>query len=308
LTTQVHVTSDFHGGSKLERKIVFYRDYPRIDLDTRVDLHADDVLVTADFPLAGNVVERTRGIPYGFSVAEPGRQRAAAPEEWNRGSGGAILPSIRWSNYQLASGNGLALLDRGLTGHELNGPMVTLALVNAVSAYMNKPNELLRGQGVRDFSYALVPHAGSWQKANIPRMAWEFNAPPQVVSGAAAGKPQSFLETSPNVIVEATRRVGRQIEIRLVEINGEQGKAELTVRLPHRGAALTNMMGEKPQPLGAGPNYRFPIRPQQIVTLRLDTSSAVAVPAAVRDWAALAPPAKQKPLGIRILERGHPGR
>jgi alpha-mannosidase len=296
LTTEILVTSDFHGGSKLERKIIFYRDHPRIDFETRVDLHADDVLVSADFPLSGDVVERSRGIPYGFSSVDP---REAA--------GYGILPSIRWSNYQLGTGAGLALLDRGLTGHELTGRTLTLGLVNAVSTYLKRPNEMLRGQGVRDFSYALVPHGGSWRKANIARMAYEFNAPPVVVAGAGNGKSQSFLDTSGNVIVEAVRRVGRQIEIRLVESNGEAGAAELTVRLPHRGAALTNMMGEKPQRLSGGPVYRFPIRPQQIVTIRLDTNSAVAAPAAIRDWAPLVPPEKRKGLELRFVTPGHPG-
>jgi hypothetical protein len=93
----------------------------------------------------------------------------------------------------------------------------------------------------------------------------------------------------------------------LVESNGEKGTAELTVRLQHKGAALTDMMGEKPQKLTGGPTYRFPIRPQQIVTIRLDTPSAVAIPAAVRDWAPLVPPEKRKGLELRFVKPGHPG-
>jgi len=296
LATQVLATSDFCGGSWLQRSIIFYRDHPRIDLDTRLDLKADDVLVGVDFPLAAEVVKRSRGIPYGFSSVDP---RAA--------DAFGILPSIRWSSYELASGAGLALLDRGLTGHELTGRTVTLGLVNAVSRYRKRSNEMLRGQGVRDFSYALVPHVGSWQKGNIARMAWELNAPLAVIAGTGVGRPQCFLATSANVIVEAVRRVGRQIEIRLVEAQGEAGTAELTVHLRHRRAALTNMMGEKPQLLPVGPSYRFPVRPQQIVTIRLDTDSQVAVPAALRDWSPLVPPEKRKALGVRILTTGHPG-
>ena len=308
LSTQVVVTSDFHGtGSKLQRRMIFYRDHPRIDFETRLDLHDDDVLVTVDFPLAADVVERSRGIPYGYSTAPEGWPEHPLPGE-TPGGGNAILPSIRWSNYQSANGAGLALLDRGLTGHELNGKVVTLSLVNAVSSYMKRPNEMLRGQGVRTFSYALVPHAGSWQKAGIPRLAWEFNAPPSVAASTGTVKARSFVETSPNVIVEAVRRTGKQIEVRLVETNGEKGNAELTVRLPHSGAWLTNMMGEKPERLeGTSGKYRFPVRPQQIVTVRLDTKDAAATPAAVRDWSPLVPPEKRAPLSHRILERGHPG-
>jgi alpha-mannosidase len=312
LSTQIVVTSAFYEGSSLERRMTFYRDHPRIDLDTRVDLHADDVLVTADFPLAADVVERSRGIPFGYSAVKPSSSAEPMPGE-EPSSGNAILPCIRWSNYQGATGAGLALLDRGLTGHELNGKVVTLSLVNAVSLYMKRPNEMLRGQGVRNFSYALVPHDGSWQKAGIARMAWEFNAPPVVVGAAGSVKPRSFVETSGNVIVEAVRRVGQQIEVRLVEAEGAKGEAELTVRLPHSGAWLTNMMGEKPERLaaaagGGSGRYRFPVRPQQIVTVRLDTAAAVAKPVAIREWSALVPEGKRAPLTERLLERGHPGR
>ncbi len=304
-STVVTSSAYFCNGSKVERTMVFYRNHPRIDCDIRLDLRAADVLVTVDFPLAGEPVERSRGIPYGFSSIDPRR------------TSGAILPSVRWSNYQLESGAGLALLDRGLTGHELNGRTLTLALVNAVSQYRGKPNEILRGQSggrpasdvrfFREYSYALVPHAGSWQQAAIPRRAWEFNAPPIVAAGSGTAKQESLIETSDNVIVEAVRRTGRQIEVRLVESTGREGTAEITLRLPHRGASLTNMMGENPRPLPGGPAYRFPIRPQQIVTLRFGTASAVAAPAIVRTWKPLVPSIKRRALETRLTEKGHPG-
>ncbi|MCC6585536.1 MAG: hypothetical protein IT168_02350 [Bryobacterales bacterium] len=306
LATVVQTTSAFCGDSRIERTITFYRDHPRIDFDTRLDLRKENVLVAVDFPLAGDPVERTRGIPYGYSSTDP------------RQGGNAILPSVRWSNYQLPGGAGVALLDRGLAAHELNGRTVTLALVNAVSQYMKKPNDILRGQSgaraasyvrfFKEYSYALVPHAGSWQDADIARKAWEFNAPPVMVTGAANTSTEPMIETSDNIIVEAIRRVGRNIEIRLVESKGLAGAADITIRLPHRGAALTNMMGEKPQPLAGGPSYKFPLRPQQIVTLRLGAPSAVASPVVVRDWSSLAPLVKREALKQRLLEKGHPGR
>lgn len=306
LATVVQATSAFCGDSRVERTMTFYRDHPRIDFETRLDLRKDNVLVTVDFPLAGDPVERSRGIPFGYSSGQPQR------------GGGAILPSIRWSNYQLAGGAGLALLDRGLTGHEFNGRTVTLALVNAVAQYMGKPNDILRGQSgaraasyvrfYKEFSYALVPHAGSWQDAGIARRAWEFNSPPVVLQGTGHASMEGMIETSDNIIVEAIRRVGRQIELRLVESKGSAGTAQVTVRLPHRGAAITDMMGEKPQGLAGGPAYSFPVRAQQIVTLRLDAPSAAATPAVVRDWSSLAPLVKREALQQRIQEKGHPGR
>jgi len=296
LTTRVLVTSAFHRGGTVRRQIVFHHNHPRIDFETTVNLRGTDILLMADFPLAGEVTERSRGIPYGYSSADPRKDKI-----------GSILPAIRWSNYQL-DGSGLALLDRGLAGHEFNGRTVSLALLNATSTYMGKPNEMLRGEGERVFEYSLVPHDGSWQRANVPRLAYEYNSPVLAIADAGNVKAVSFLETSDNVIVEAMRRVGKQMEVRLYETRGEAGTAEVTLRLPHRSAALSNLMGEKPEALTGGPAYRFPIRPQQIVTLRFDTDAAVTDPPALRDWKALVPPAKRKSLEMRIPDRGHPPR
>ena len=50
--------------------------------------------------------------------------------------------------------------------------------------------------------------------------------------------------------------------------------AEVTLNLPHRGAELSDRRGRKPKPLtGGGPTYRFPVQPQQIVTIRFRAES-----------------------------------
>ncbi len=313
VATILQTTSEFHGGSRLERSTIFYRSSPRIDFKTRLDLKATDLIVSVDFPLLGTVTERTRGIPFGFSSTDPSRMSRPADYYLNSdhvtyGYSEAILPAIRWSNYQLAGGGGMALLDQGLTGHELNDHTVTLDLLNAQSNYRNTPNELLRGLGVHEFNYAILPHAGSWQEAQIPRRAWEFNAPVYANASSRLEKPQSFLSTSDNLIVEAIRRVGRQIEVRLSEWSGAAGTGEVTIRLPHNSARLTNLMGEQGVVLTGGPTYRFPVRPQQIVTLRFDASSGVQEPSPLRNWASLVPSAKQKALKVRLQSKGHPPR
>ena len=265
LATTLVARSGFIGGSTVERRVTLYQDYPRIDFDTTIDLHSPDTLVTADFPLP-QVAERTRGIPYGFSTVIPGNvQRPLdyflAADQKLYGFSDALAPTVRWSDYAFAAGGGLALLDRGLTCHEFEGHTVTLALVNAQSSYRGLPNEALAGQGVRKFSYAIWPHAGAWREAGIPRRAWEFNAPVLARAGRLAKREVSFLGTSPNVIVEAMRRVGGDIEIRLAESNGEAGEAQVSLKLPHYNARRTNLMGEQARVLrGSAGTYRFAVR------------------------------------------------
>jgi alpha-mannosidase len=313
LATTLVACSAFLGGSTLERRITLYNEYPRIDFDTTLDLHSPDVLVTADFPLAGTVVERTRGIPYGFSSVDP--RRVARPLDYFLaadqklyGFSDALAPSVRWSDYALNAGGGLALLDRGLTCHEFDGNTITLALINAQSTYRNLPNTVLAGQGVRKFSYAIWPHAGTWQQAGIARRAWEYNSPVVAEAGRVAEGETRFLTTSSNVIVEAVRRVGQEIEVRLAETNGAAGEAEISLRLPHTSARRTNLMGEQGQALrGNAGTYRVSVKQQQIVTLRFSTAKSVAATPAVRAWDALIPPEKLDAYRRRLDLKGYPG-
>jgi alpha-mannosidase len=313
LTTTLVASSGFIGTSSLERRIILYGNSPRIDFETTVDLCQPDVVVTVDFPLPGTVEQRTRGIPYGFTSTDP-RQVAVPidyflqPDQKLYGSPAALAPCVRWSDYGFAGGGGLALLDRGLPSHEYNGHTVTLALLNAQSTYRGRSNTILTGQGRRTFVYALWPHDGTWQQARIPQRAWEFNTPVFAQTGRSVAQDVSFLKTSPNLIVEAMRRVGPDIEVRCVESDGLAGEAEITLNLPHLNARLTDLMGEHGQFLPEHvDSYRFPVRPQQIVTLRFATTSAAPVAPAIRSWDALVPPEKLPALHQHANLLGYPG-
>jgi alpha-mannosidase len=288
--------------------MTFHRHHPRIDFRTELEDIPDRHVVVAEFPLGGAVGEVRRGIPGGFSHGSWGAANTAL-DGWTKG----ITPAVRWSDYDLG-GVGVALLDRGLSGREQTGNTPIVFLYNAVKDYHGYPNAWLDGAGRHVVEYALVPRRGGWTTANIPRLAWEFNAAPCVVEGTATPVLPSFAETSANLILEAMRREGGEIELRLVECLGSAGQAEVDLHLPHRGAALTDLTGARRQPLepqgetarGDTRRYSFPVRPQQIITLRFATPDAVAEPPPLTDWTPLVPEAKRAALHRAIDKKGHP--
>jgi hypothetical protein len=303
LATIVDIRSGFYGGKPCRRVMWFHKDYPRIDCETELEDIPDKTIVVAEFPLAEPIQEVRRGVPYGFSHGA-----WATPDSNLHGWTKNILPAVRWSHYAFAGGGGVAILDRGLTGRELTDKTPILFLLNATDHYYGYPNAWLSGKGKHRLSYALVAHEGDWQSARIPRMAWEFNCPPIVVPARAKTPAQSFVQTSDNVIVEVVRREGTDIEMRLAECMGVAGTAEVTLDLPHRQAAMTDMLGRNPTVLQGGPAYRFPIRPQQIVTLRFRTERPVGEIVPLTRWDELVPTTKLKALNTRILKKGHPPR
>jgi len=83
----------------------------------------------------------------------------------------------------------------------------------------------------------------------------------------------------------------------------------VTLALPHRGAALTDLRGRNPKPLeGSGQTYRFPVRPLQIVTLRFHAASPVEDIKLVTGWDKFVPEAKRAALHAYGSYKGHPPR
>ena len=302
------------GAFRAERRIWFYADFPRIDFEIVLELRRSDVLATIAFPFVGRVDRRTRGIPFGFSEG-PADEKWMEPQPYFLpraaehqllGYSAAILPALGWSDYRLAGGGGLTLVEDGLPMHELAQDGLTLGLVNAVSTYRGLPNEELRALGRHEFRFGIVPHEGDWRGAESPKRAWEFRAPAMVFEAGRALPP--LVRTSGNLILEALRRVDDELEVRLAEWRGEAGAAWVECLAPHREARRTNLLGEEAQPLKRAARYRFAVLPQEIVTLRFRLDSAVERPEPLRSWAPLVPEAKREGLRMRIQKKGHPPR
>lgn len=279
LATTIQVTGTFYGGGTLRRYIRFYDDHPRIDFETELNDVPNYTIVVAEFPLAEDILEVRRGIPYGFSH---GAWSQANPtlHGWTKG----IVPAVRWIDFALANGGGLAILDRGLSGRELSGRTPILYLLNAEDKYVGYENPWLSGKGPHVLPYSVVAHENPWEEARIPQMAWEYNSEPIVTSSAAAVPTKSFLETSDNVIVEALRREGSYIEVRLVECFGSAGTAQISLKLPHKNAVMTDLIGRKLSSLPTSSSYTFPLRPQQIVTLHFEVTSTLPEAEPIKSW------------------------
>lgn len=288
LATIVEAVCPFPGG-ELRRVMRFHKDSPRIDFITETNDVPHGTVITALFPLADDITEVRRGIPYGFSHGA-----WSQPNPELHGLNNSIAPAIRWSHHTLAGGGGVALLDRGVPGREIEDSTPLMVLQNATHIYYwDQDAKWISGEGNHRFEYALVAHDGDWKEARVPQLAWDYNAAPLAFPGAAVEQERSWVETSDNLVLEALRRTGDEIELRLVECLGHAGEATVRVDLPHSAAALTNLVGDERQPLDGGGDYRFDVRAQQIVTLRLKTADAVAQVEALTTFDSVVPAEKR---------------
>jgi len=287
VATTVEVNGTFYGGGVIRRLMRFYQDYPRIDFETELNDIPNFTVVVSEFPLADEVLEVRRGIPFGFSNGAWAKPNSEL-HGWTKG----IVPAVRWIDHALAGGGGVAILDRGLTGREIDGRTPIIYLMNAEDKYWGYENRWLSGKGKHSFSYSLVAHESDWRQAQIPQIAWEYNREPAVIPDRSFMPAKSFLETSENVIVEAMRREGDHIELRLVECLGVAGVARVNLHLPHGNATFTDLTGRKKSGLQKSGSYQFPVRAQQIVTMHFETSSTVATPEPIKAWDPFVPSTK----------------
>lgn len=287
IATTMEVKGMFYGGGAIRRVIRFYQNYPRIDFETELNDIPDRTVVVSEFPLAEDVFEIRRGIPYGFSHGAWSKPNPNL-HGWTRG----IVPAVRWIDYVLANGGGIAILDRGLSGREIEHRTPIIYLLNAEDKYQGYPNPWLTGKGQHRLSYAIVAHDVHWRSARVPQMACEYNSQLIPIPGRVAASRRGFLETSDNVIVEAMRREGSHIELRMVECFGEAGTATIKLHLPHESASVTDFTGRTRSSLGKSLEYRIPLRPQQIVTLHFETASKLPDAEVVKEWDPFVPKGK----------------
>lgn len=157
LATTVVAEGSFYGEGACRRLARFYHASPRIDFETTLNDIPDRTVVVSEFPLAADISEVRRAIPYGFTDASKG-----------------IAPALRWSHYALQGGGGFAIFDCGLSGRELTGRTPVIFLLNTTSKYYGYPSPWLSGEGRHVLEYAVMAHAGSWAEARVPHVAWEF--------------------------------------------------------------------------------------------------------------------------------------
>jgi len=303
VATTVDVRGPFYGGREIRRLMRFYHEHPRIDFETELHDVPNYTVVTVEFPLADDVRSVRRGIPFGF-LHGAWTTPDSSLHGWTKG----IVPAVRWIDFEMADDVGFALLDRGLSGRELDGRTPLLYLMNAEDKYLGYSNSWLSGRGKHVLHYAVVARDHRWAQSGIPQMAWEYNAPTLVMPGRARKTTSPAVETSGNLILEAMRREGSHIEMRLIECFGSAGPATVKLSLPHSGAWGTDLTGSRRTKLEAtGGVYSFPVRAQQVITLHFETASSVPIPAAIESWDAFVP--KQKLAALHQYDPtliGHP--
>lgn len=129
----------------------------------------------------------------------------------------------------------------------------------------------------RSFDYALVPHEGDWQSAEIYRAGWEFNHPlvARKTSTHSGSLPSHWglLDVSQNNVVVSTLKPGAHgtVVLRVYEASGRKSSA-VTVKMNATivAASEANLMEDSGGAIQVSDNtFQFDLRPYEIKTFKL---------------------------------------
>ncbi len=246
-----------------------------VDIDNDIDWHEAHVLLKAAFPLAVTSNFATYEIPYG-TIERPTTRN----NSWEKAQ--FEVPAMRWADLSGAGADGkvhgLSLLNQDKYGYDAVGNVLRLTLLR--SPKWPDPDA---DMGHHHFHYALYPHAGTWKDALTVRHGWEYDYPLQaLVTTAHAGSlpaEHSFASVSPeNVVLAAVKKAedANGLILRVYEWAGKESTVEFHVPPGATGATVTNLM-EEPEggPLTImGDEIKAPIRPYEILTIRVDYAKA----------------------------------
>ncbi|KAG1869378.1 glycoside hydrolase family 38 protein [Suillus subalutaceus] len=159
-------------------------------------------------------------------------------------------------------GYGVALLSESKYGFSCEGNVLRISLLRAATA-----PDAEQDQGRHEFSWAVMPHVGSFLESDVPIAAFIYNSPLHVrtVPGQDAGHVAPslpfWLEGSPNIFLETIKRgeddfepnaSGTTIILRMYEAFGGHGSVKLYIgkNVPVKRAYVTNILEDTKGELG----------------------------------------------------------
>jgi len=176
------------------------------------------------------------------------------------------VPMHRWCDLS-EHGFGVAMLNDCKYGGSTFGNTMRLTLLRAP-----KSPDPTCDMGTHDFSFALLPHIGSWREARVVAEAIRFNTPFRF--GAALPGPEKLATiTDANLIIDTVKLAesGAAIVVRLYECHGARGRARMQVSKGFfTGAHLCNVLEDTLDALPiTSDGVDIEYRPHQIISVLL---------------------------------------
>uniref|UniRef100_A0A674K0G2 alpha-mannosidase n=1 Tax=Terrapene triunguis TaxID=2587831 RepID=A0A674K0G2_9SAUR len=227
--------------SVITQEVILDAMCPYLRFLTQVDWNEAHRFLKVEFPLQVRSMNATYEIQFGHL------QR---PTHWNT--------SWDWARFEVWShkwmdlsehGFGVALLNDCKYGASVHKNVMSLSLLRAP-----KSPDPTADIGPHEFTYAVMPHRGSFQEAGVIRYAYNLNFPLHTVPAVSAQCPawSAFSVHSPAVVLETVKQARAEdrldgLVVRLYESHGSTVVTWLQTSLPVKEAISCDLL-ERPDP------------------------------------------------------------
>jgi len=253
--------------STLVQTIYLYDQNPRIDFSTWIDWKEDETLLKVEFPVQIHADQASFDIQFG---------NITRPTHWNT--------SWDWARFEVCAhkwadlseeGYGVSLLNDCKYGYDIRGQVMRLTLLKSG----NNPNPHADREEHR-FTYALLPHQGTWRQADTVRQAYSLNVPliarflGQSQPGSLPAQSSLFKVDADHVVLETVKQAedGRGLVVRLYEYKNRRGPVTLHCAWPISQVEACNLLEEPCDERVEQLDDRqigFAIKPYEIKSLRI---------------------------------------
>ncbi|MDD3885625.1 MAG: glycoside hydrolase family 38 C-terminal domain-containing protein [Victivallaceae bacterium] len=226
------VQATLGAASKLEQTIVLRADSKRLDFITRVDWHEDRRMLRVSFPAEVFSDKAAFDIQYGY-IQRPLHNNTS----WDMAKfevAGHRYMDISDRNY------GAALLNDCKYGYCASEQGV-LDLCLLRSPLYPDPDA---DRGMREFTYAFLPHTGGLVDSNVMAEAASLNREPLLLAGSAPKIDVPLSIDAKHISLEVVKRAEKSntLVIRLVETSGCSSRGVLHTTLANASVVETDLM------------------------------------------------------------------
>jgi alpha-mannosidase len=180
------------GASEFCQDYILQAGSPMLKIASTVNWQENQVMVKAAFPLNVEADFATYEIPCGAIRRPTQPQTPAQQAKWE-------VPALRWADLTGKTEKdtyGVSLLNDCKYGYDSQPHQLRLTLLRSP----NWPDPEA-DRGLHQFTYALYPHAHSWESANTVKRGYELNIPLQVIINPLITQNQ-LTPTVPNTSAE----------------------------------------------------------------------------------------------------------
>jgi alpha-mannosidase len=249
--------------SSIRQDIVIYNDLDRIDFETEIDWHEQEILLKAAFPININSAKATYEIQYG-NIERNTHENTS----WDAAKFEVCMH--KW--LDVSEGNyGVSLLNDCKYGCDVHGSTIRLTLLKSgIYPFPDADKE------VHQFTYSLFPHKGTWREGKTIERAYGLNNPfvARVLPAQKGILPAEYSFVSADnqyIIIEAIKKAerGDGYIIRAYESGNTHSETVLTFKDRLKSVHECSMLEEEERPLEiAGNTVKVSFAPFEIKTIK----------------------------------------